>query len=636
MQRSDSYEVVEAKPLMPSRPADLDAFYTDMHSYWRGRGMFTIVIQTLCEVLKTFVVLLLIITFVFRVNWEDLMRCHAEACASVSWTLPLWRQPPGFIYLMVFILVVYLAAQLWYTQSHLRRMRVCREYYVRVLRIPDADLPYLSWSATASTLAAANEQEKFSVLPVDELSIAMRILRFENYMVALLSEKNDTYARLLNKCVRMTQALEWVTKRILRRAIDKTTFRLRPKADIIRDMTWDCTFLGVCGIVLVLPIVFYTIITSLLRYGVELKTEPGSIGLRRWSTYAKWCCRDYNELPDVLETRLKDAFPVVEEFRSHMDNETYNQVCRLVLFLSSAVAVCMTGLSILNPALLTQIIIVGELNLLWFLSVAVMVATAARACQDPGVKAGVIRDPHGAFKRVEDCLHHMLGKNPVTSSHRGGDPSSSTQPLAELESSLSWNYHTASVLYFFQELFGILTMPFILLGPMNHAVPAIVDDIFALSTDDDRCGSCCSFSTFDFTKYGSRRYGADQEGTSYLRSKNEKMEISYINFLKSHPEWDGGADRQNIMPPRSHTLSGTTIDSSAPTSPTQYGQLSVSRAIPAVNIPKLNLRGFAIPMASTRGDGSGGEQSAHPRDHMYFSLVMDHAASQEFEMQEDV
>jgi len=297
----------------------------------------------------------------------------------------------------------------------------------------------------------------------------------------------------------------------------------------------------------------------------------------------------------------------------------------------------MTGLSILNPALLTQIIIVGELNLLWFLSVAVMVATAARACQDPGVKAGVIRDPHGAFKRVEDCLHHMLGKNPVTSSRRGvgGPSSSSTQPLAELESSLSWNYHTASVLYFFQELFGILTMPFILLFPMNHAVPAIVDDIFALSTEDDRCGSCCSFSTFDFTKYGSRRYGADQEGTSYLRSKNGKMEISYINFLKSHPEWDGGADRQNIMPPRSHTLSGTTLDSSAPTSPTQYvGPLSVSRAIPAVNIPKLNLGlGLAIPMASTRGDHGGGGGGG--RSHMYFSLVMDHAASQEFEMQEE-
>ena len=56
------------------------------------------------------------------------------------------------------------------------------------------------------------------------------------------------------------------------------------------------------------------------------------------------------------------------------------------------------------------------------------------------------------------------------------------------------------------------------------------------SVEVDDLGYICSYATFDFQKYGNMDFGSSYDASEF-KSKNGKMEKSFLNFKKQYPEW---------------------------------------------------------------------------------------------------
>lgn len=66
-------------------------------------------------------------------------------------------------------------------------------------------------------------------------------------------------------------------------------------------------------------------------------------------------------------------------------------------------------------------------------------------------------------------------------------------------------------------------------------------------------GHCCPlllllYSLFEFEKYGDENFGAEKSGfvEQAQRPKDGKLEKSYLNFQKVHPNFDGGAAAKTL------------------------------------------------------------------------------------------
>jgi hypothetical protein len=65
----------------------------------------------------------------------------------------------------------------------------------------------------------------------------------------------------------------------------------------------------------------------------EYHKDPSSIGGRRYTSFARWKFREFNELPHVFKRRLDESYPIASMYIGQFPNEKITIVMRFVSFL---------------------------------------------------------------------------------------------------------------------------------------------------------------------------------------------------------------------------------------------------------------------------------------------------------------
>ena len=104
------------------------------------------------------------------------------------------------------------------------------------------------------------------------------------------------------------------------------------------------------------------------------------------------------------------------------------------------------------------------------------------------------------------------------------------------------------IMLFFQELFSVLIVPYILLVSLPACSARIVEFFREFTLHVDSLGYVCSFAVFDFKRHGNAAYGAPTELVNdYKSSKGGKMEASFLNFRAQHPNWSPDIDGSHFF-----------------------------------------------------------------------------------------
>lgn len=116
-------------------------------------------------------------------------------------------------------------------------------------------------------------------------------------------------------------------------------------------------------------LVVFVAIYAVFRYGEEFYKDPGNITTRQWSLAARWYFRDNNEMPHVLEERMRLSTKYAMKYMDQFSSGYIEGIAKAVAFIIGSFVMWMLILSILNQQTLLMLTVAPGKALLWWITI---------------------------------------------------------------------------------------------------------------------------------------------------------------------------------------------------------------------------------------------------------------------------
>ncbi|XP_058035306.1 autophagy-related protein 9B isoform X2 [Ahaetulla prasina] len=263
-----------------------------------------------------------------------------------------------------------------------------RSFYTKALKIPSEQLCNCSWQEVQARLISLQQEQQLCVhrRELTELDIHHRILRFKNYLVAMVN-KSLLPVRfqlpLLGRGVFLTQGLKYNLELLLfwgPGSLFQGKWNLQPqykragaRLELARRLERSLLLLGIANLLLCPFILVWQVLYAFFSYTEALKREPGSLGARRWSLYGRLYLRHFNELDHELHARLSRGYKPASKYMNSFANPLLAVVARNIGFFAGSLLAVLITLTVYDEDVLTVQHILTAITLLG------LVVTLARA-----------------------------------------------------------------------------------------------------------------------------------------------------------------------------------------------------------------------------------------------------------------
>ncbi|KAI0664761.1 APG9-domain-containing protein [Cubamyces menziesii] len=534
---------------------NLDAFLQEAYYYYEGKGFYSI---ALSRGLNLLTVGFVIGFSTFLLGCVDYSRIRPDKVTRLS-DVVVKRCVSRFSGFTLLFFVLFTAFFAWQLVSYvLSMMRLVDMYrfYTHLLHIPDEDIQTISWPEVVRRIGAIRESNPLTALSsntaahqsvtakLDAHDIANRIMRQENYLIALFNKElldlrvplPETLKRVSwlrvdeeGKGKTLTRALEWNLRFCLMEYLFDESGRVRKvflksknRAVLIEGLRRRLIFMGILNAIFAPFIVLYLLMYSFFRYFEEYHKNPSNIGGRSYTPYAQWKFREFNELPHLFKRRLNESYPTASMYIGQFPNEKVTLIVRFVAFIAGSFAAVLLLASVVDPDLFLHFEITTHRTVLFYLTVFGSILAVARGMIP---EENRVFDPELLMSEVVQYTHYMPDE------WKGELHSKKVH--AEFG-----QLFQMKVVIFAQELLSVLLTPFVLWYSLPPCAPAIVDFFREFTVHVDGLGYVCSFAVFDFQRHGNVKFGAPtQVNDERWMSKEGKMEKSFLNFKAAHPDW---------------------------------------------------------------------------------------------------
>ena len=328
---------------------NMDQYLTDVYYYYRGKGLLNIVLSRIVDLIILAFILLCTVFFKWGINdqffvhgWKPPPGKENEPVTLRNLIIPhfLSTHVPFPVKVLLFGFISYIGlrlVQLFYDYNY--KLREIKNFYHHLLGITDDDeLMTIPWYVIVERIMALKDynsltstnytgQQRFikdvnSKVRLDAHDIANRIMRKENYFIALINKDvldlslslpllGSLNYFLTTKAV-LTRTLEWNIKLCINNFVFTPQGQLKPdimkefnRNQLANELSARFKMAAIINLILCPFIVIYFVLLYFFRYFNEYKTNPGSLlGLRQYTPWAEWKLREFNELPHLFIRRL--------------------------------------------------------------------------------------------------------------------------------------------------------------------------------------------------------------------------------------------------------------------------------------------------------------------------------------------
>ncbi|KAF9426203.1 autophagy protein atg9 [Entomortierella beljakovae] len=531
---------------------NLDNFLARVYDYYVGKGMYTILLER-CLNLLTFAFVIGFATFLVGcVNYPRLR--HSKHLDEVLIPQCFHRLSTGtFVVLLLF--TTFWIGQLIRLIYDIPEMVDMCNFYTYLLQIPDEDIQSVSWqevvnrimkirdnnpnTTTTATIQTTDTQR------LDEHNIANRIMRKENFMIAIFNKElidlSPPVPFLRNRTI-LTRILEWsLSFCILGYVFDERgQVRKRFLKDSRRDELADglrrrFQFMGLATVVFSPLISIYLMLYFFFRYFEEYHKNPGSIGTRQYTPIAKWKFKEFNEFPHMFEARINASYPVAMKYINQFPKEKTILVCRFVAFISGSFAAVLALMTLFDQELLLGFEITSEKTVFFYLGLFGTIMAVSR---------GMIPDQTEIFK-PESLLEEVV-------EHTRYLPDEWRNKLHtdEVRRQFALLFEYSAVLFLLEFMSLILT-PLILGLSLPSCSEKLIDFFREFTVHVDGVGYVCSFAVFDFKRHGNvKQHNPDWE------PNNPEGSMYFSRILEADARSDQQQSRSNRARDRAQPASG--------------------------------------------------------------------------------
>lgn len=513
---------------------NLDRFLEQVYQYYHGKGLRIILLNRVSNLLMTGFVVVLSLFLRYCIKWDFLWKPATETehpkLIDVIALSGLFRMS-FFMYICTISFMTIWTWQAWLLMQNVPRLKTMRRFYRSVLMISEDELPTYDFNDIVNKLVYL--QSIHPVVPgsIDACEIANRIMRRENYLIALFNKEIIDFTvpvPFIQKHM-LTKTLEWnLSFAILTYIFDenlvvKSAFlKENTQGNMINGLQKRFQILALINLALSPFIFVFLLIYFVFRYGEEAYKNPSILGDRQYTQYARWKLREFNELPHLFDRRLELSYKKANRYMEQFHSEKLASIGKFVAFVAGSLCVVLIAVTVVNEDLLLHFEITPGKSIIWYLAFFGAVLAITRALVPDPVR---FKDPSKLMIEVQEYTHytpkHWTGKL-QTEMVRG-------------EFSELYQYQ---VINFAQELMSIFWTPYVLWFSLAPKSQAIVEFFREFTVHVDKLGYVCSFALFDFKRHGDPKFGSITANTGkYYRSKQGKMEKSFLNFTKNYPNW---------------------------------------------------------------------------------------------------
>ena len=479
-----------------------DTYLIKVYQYYLNKGYKNIIIKQIVNLINTSFLVLFTLFLFNCVNFDKLIKIKENTHLYEIIDLTLFFNSSFsilcFIVLMGFVILKLI--KLYSSSNNYKRMK---DFYNNILEINDNELQQMEWNGIVHKLSRFSNADN-----INEYIIAGKIMRKENYVVALMSEDvvRNTF---------ITRLIEWnFIYYIINHFFNynghlkKDLFISTKRFGLIENIKRRLKIMGFIYL-LFMPFIFiFLTFHSIFKYGERFYNKPELLGGRQWNINYKWKIREYNELEHLFIRRLEESKKHTNKYISQFNSKIVDTISRSLIFIISAFLIILVLLSFLNENIFLKLYISENKTTLWYIGVFGTLLTILKSFVIKKIKF----EPHKYMDKISECLRHI----PV---HWKEYPHKSS---IKDEVTKNYEYHIILIL---KECIGVIITPYILYKFIDN-IDSITNFIINNTKKDKDLGYICNYSQFnDNIITGDGLYIS-------------KLQTSFINFKLNNPDCD--------------------------------------------------------------------------------------------------
>ena len=472
----------------PLKYSNTDSFFYNIYEYYYCGGYTSIVLSNVTEIFSLIFGVIFIGFLSIFLDWNRLLECGTNSEIKDCGELYLYMNPQipnPFIILVLFSTLIFTLCKILIFIYNYTNLNNTLNFYKNVLKISDHEIHTYSWHKIVTELSQIKPEDN------SICNITNKILRKENYFVALIHK--DIIEIPSN--ILYTKQLDFNLRYIILNDIDNLN------ADTLKK---KFVLYGIINLLFSIIIFIYLSCYFFVSNIDESYSNKDVLGSRRYSVFAKWKFRDYNELKHFFEKRTNKSVVLGNEYVKNFPSPVTEIIGKFIGLLCGAFIGFFLVLSILDESILLYVHI-HDRSLLFYMGIIGAISSFAR---------GLVRTPENSIYNPSVVMQKLC-KYTHYNPRDWKDKTHTYKVRNEFLQFFPYMFTT-----FLYELLSVITTPYILLFIMPKQSSKIYNFIKINTIKTENMGNICRFADFD----------------SKDKSKDKKMEQSISYFAENNSE----------------------------------------------------------------------------------------------------
>lgn len=522
---------------------NLDLFFQKVYNLHQKNGFTCMLLGEIFELIQLLFVVGFTVFLVNCVDYDVLFAKHfSNHTESSKVTLPAAilsmetcsahiRDNPFVIFVLIISGVFWLHRLVKFIYNVCCYWEI-RSFYIHALKMTMSELPYATWQEVQSRIVEIQKEHQICIhkKELTELDIYHRILRFKNYMVAMVNKSLlPVRFRLpvLGETVFFTRGLKYNFELIFfwgPGSLFENEWSLKPeykrggnRLELADKLASRILWIGIANLLLCPVILVWQIFYAFFCYTEVIKREPGSLGARCWSLYGRCYLRHFNELDHELMSRLSKGYKASSKYMNCFLSPLLTVVAKNVAFFAGSILAVLIALTIYDEDVLAVEHVLSSITLL---------GVCVTICRS------FIPDQHMVFC-PEQLLRVILAHIHYMPDHWQGNAH-----RYETRDQFSQLFQYKAV-FILEELLSPVVTPVILIFCLRRKSLEIIDFFRNFTVEVVGVGDTCSFAQMDIRQHGHPAWMSEgkTEASIYQQAEDGKTELSLMHFAITNPQW---------------------------------------------------------------------------------------------------
>ena len=536
---------------------DLDFFLSSVYRFHSRSGLTCIVVDSLLSLIQFLFILFFSIFVIHMINYHLIFN-HQQLEPNKKITIRDVILPVNSIILSPFEIFLLVFAAIYFVYRVLRSLRnisiniSINNFFKNVLKVKDVN--NYTWNEIMSKLIVHQRLFNLSDNKTDtsltELDIINRIMRHDNYLIALMNRGLiPVHFRLIgtNKSItHFNNNFLWNLKFLLFKSpfssLFETNWRLkslyrdiRLKEEASKTFARNCKRLALLNLIFSPLIFLFSLLNSFFVHAEAVKRDPsGTFGARVWSVYTRIFCRHFNELDHSLNERLDRGFKSAVKFCDSFSDPLTVIIARHLSFISSSILAVLLLLTIYDEDVLSVEHVLSIMTVL-----GVIIAISHSFSDDNRLPPKYSREE--LYSQTLKHLHYLPSFGPSSKDYFNN---------------VLFQYR---IVFLVESLISPLITPFILYFSLSNKSNEIIDFFRNFTVEVTGVGDVCSFALMNFKRNGNKQVFVDitddveqdvpeqvDQPVSHhdttqdmnMNTSGGKLELSLVNFQLQNPNWN--------------------------------------------------------------------------------------------------